>query len=282
MAKISTFEPFSVDIKTEVDWFSDLLRQAGLSQNTIDSYCWTLTRILTINGGTISPDALIDYREQLIEQTEPQTVNNRINGINRYLKEKDIGYRLGQVKIVNEQFNDKVISLMDYAYLKRRLKEDGNLFDYFLVWALGCTGARVSEIVQLKIEHIYDGIFRIYGKGTKARTIFLSKNFCAECKDYIQTLGRDSGYLFQKSKGVISKATAETRVKALADKYNIDPEVMYPHSFRHMFAKEFNKRNHDLVLLKDIMGHASINTTVMYCKPSLDEIKDQYNSIVDW
>ena len=276
------FDGFTVDPDKEVAWFRNVLTNSGLSPNTVDSYCWTLQRFLEIFENEISPGNLITFKENLIATSEPQSVNNRIHGMNRYLKDKGIDYKLMQVKIVDDQFNDKVISLEDYSYLKRRLKEDKNYYDYFLIWAMGCTGARVSEILQLKVEHIYDGIFRIYGKGTKTRTVFLSQQFCRELKDYLKDIGRDDGYIFSRGDKVISKGSVEVRIKKLAYKYNIDPEVVYPHSFRHMFAKAFNRRENDLVLLKDIMGHSSIETTVMYCKPSLKEILDKYNRIVDW
>ena len=283
MARPSTFEGFIIyDVPGEVQWYRDILMKAGLSKHSIESYSWALANFLKQYSGNMSPENLIEYKQSLIQGGEPQTVNARISGLNRYLKEKDIEYRLAQVKIVNEQFNDRVISLQDYIYLKRRLKEDDNLYDYFLVWALGCTGARVSEVVQLKVENIQAGMFRIYGKGTKARTIFLSKQFCAECIQWVNTREANSEYVFFAKSGSISTSTTEVRVKRLAYKYKMDPEVIYPHSFRHMFAKEFHKRNNDLVILKDIMGHADIETTLLYCKPSLDEILVQYNCIVDW
>ena len=282
-SKATNFEFTVEDIPNEVEWFKGILTKSALSHNSVESYCWTIQRFLALYNKKVNPDTLLKFKEKLIKDSEPQTVNNRINGMNRYLKEKSINYKLPLVKIVEEQFNDKVITLHDYIYLKRRLKEDKDYQSYFLIWALGCTGARVSEIVQLKVEHIYDETFRIMGKGIKTRTIFLSHEFCEECREWVKESGIEEGYLFQnRNKTALSKSSVETKVKKLAYKYNIDPEIMYPHSFRHMFAKEFHKRENDLILLKDIMGHSSIDTTVLYCKPTLNEVLTKYNQIVDW
>lgn len=279
-----SFEEFVVaNIEEEILWFRKVLTNDGLAKNTVDSYAWTVRNFLDVQNGIVSPQSLLSYKAQLIDKMAPQTVNNRMNGLNRYLIEKDINYHVRQIKLDNEQYNDKVISMQDYIYLKNRLLEDENYFDYFLVWAFGCTGARISELLQIKVEHIYDGIFHIYGKGLKPRTIFISNQFCTEMKEYLETIGKRSGFIFANKKGEpLSKAGVEARIRTLAYRYDLDPVVMHPHSFRHLFAKSFNNKNPNLVLLKDIMGHSSISTTALYCKPSMQEIIEEYNATVDW
>ena len=49
-----------------------------------------------------------------------------------------------------------------------------------------------------------------------------------------------------------------SQLKHFAGKYGMNKEVVYPHSFRHRFAKNFLDRFNDLALLADLMGHESI------------------------
>ena len=46
---------------------------------------------------------------------------------------------------------------------------------YFVVWYLAATGARVSELIQIKIEHVELGYFDLYTKGGKLRRLYIPK-----------------------------------------------------------------------------------------------------------
>ena len=97
-----------------------------------------------------------------MEYYKPKTVNLRIQGINKYLC--FIGKKTLQLKFVKVQqknFLENVISNADYQFLKAKLKADGNLEWYFVVWFLAATGARVSELVQIKVEHVKAGYFGV-------------------------------------------------------------------------------------------------------------------------
>lgn len=65
-------------------------------------------------------------------------------------------------------------------------------------------------------------------------------------------------------------------------KYGLNAQVVHPHSFRHLFAKNFLDRRNDLPLLADILGHVSISTTRIYLRKSTQEQRDLINQIVDW
>ena len=72
------------------------------------------------------------------------------------------------------------------------------------------------------------------------------------------------------------------RLKGYAKKYDIDPDLVHPHAFRHLFAKSFLKKNQNIALLADILGHSSIETTRIYLQQSSREQGKMMNKIVDW
>ena len=62
----------------------------------------------------------------------------------------------------------------------------------------------------------------------------------------------------------------------------MDLKKIYPHSFRHMYAKQFLEKNTDISLLADLMGHESIETTRIYLRRTSEEQQAIVDSIVTW
>ena len=71
-------------------------------------------------------------------------------------------------------------------------------------------------------------------------------------------------------------------LKRCAARYGIDQDVVYPHSFRHRFAKNFIERNHDIAFLADLMGHESLETTRIYLRRTASEQRAAVDATIDW
>ena len=127
--------------------FKHFLMQQNLSENTINSYVFTVESFF-VNYNEITKKNLLAYKGMLVEKYKAKTVNLRIQGINKYLefikRDKD---KLKFVKIQQKTYLENVISNADYEFFKNQLKKDKNLDWYFVVRFLGATGARVSELV---------------------------------------------------------------------------------------------------------------------------------------
>lgn len=65
-------------------------------------------------------------------------------------------------------------------------------------------------------------------------------------------------------------------------KYGVDPKVVYPHSFRHLFAKNFLLYHNDIALLADLMGQDSIETARIYLRKTSTEQQQIVDRIVTW
>ena len=263
--------------------FEGFLRKSNLSENTITSYLWTVD-YYEAHYDAISKENLLAYKGYLLELFKPKTVNLRIQAINKYLvflkKER---LQLKSVKIQQKNFLENVISNADYKFLKSQLKKDGNMEWYFVVWYLAATGARVSELIQIKAEHVEAGYFDLYSKGGKLRRLYIPKKLKDETLEWLGEIKVSSGFLFLNRFGErITTRGISQQLKNYADKYGINPKVVYPHSFRHRYAKNFLEKYNDISLLADLMGHESIETTRIYLRRTASEQQALVDKIVTW
>lgn len=115
------------------------------------------------------------------------------------------------------------------------------------------------------------------------RRLYFAKKLQKEALKWLKKEGRSSGFLFLNTKGGrLSPRGISLRLKEFASKYGIDPDLVHPHAFRHLFAKNFLQKNNDLALLADLLGHSSIETTRIYLQQSSQEQGKMVDEIVDW
>lgn len=270
-------------IQMTTDEFDKKLHQTNLSQNTIDSYMHTLKQFNSLYE-EVNKKNLLSYKGFLIENYKPKTVNLRILAMNKYLDTNNKGnLKLKLIKIQQKTFLENVISDADYRFFRNKLKRDGRLNWYFVVRFLTATGARISELIQIKVEHVEQGYLDIYGKGGKVRRIYIPKLLKNETIKWLETENMKSGYLFLNRFGekLTTRGVAH-QLKIFAGEYGMNTKVVYPHSFRHRFAKNFLDKYNDLALLADLMGHESIETTRIYLRKTANEQQEIVDKIITW
>lgn len=263
--------------------FRKWLIKQNLSENTVNSYTFTVEHYYSIYK-EVNKENLLTYKGFLVETYKGKTVNLRIQGLNKYLEY--IGQtsdRLKFVKIQQKNFLENVISNADYVFFKNQLKKDKNMDWYFVVRFLGATGARVSELIEIKVEHVKIGHVDIYSKGGKIRRLYIAKSLQREALKWLKGKNKDSGYLFCNRNGnkLTTRGIAH-QLKKLASDYKMNVDVVYPHSFRHRFAKNFLEKYSDIALLADLMGHESIETTRIYLRRTSEEQRELIDKIITW
>ena len=144
------------------------------------------------------------------------------------------------------------------------------------------------DSLQLDIDDVEDlqnGYAQILGKGRKMRTIFIPKKTAAEAFLFFKEMYHsDTGYIFkgQKAENISTRGIAE-QIQRIGKRYGIRKEVCHPHAFRHYFAKRFLKSSrNNIVMLADLLGHASVDTTAIYLRMSQAETQKKFNNLVDW
>lgn len=244
---------------------------------------------------SISIDKLIAYRDILSKTYQPKSVNLKIQGLNRYLD--FIGFedfKLQCVKIQSKSYTENVISLKEYKRLIGHLYSPDNMMWYIAVKLIACTGLRSSELLRLNKEDVSGEYIDVLSKGRRLRRVYLPSTLQEECRRFLKkqadnslTKLKDPQFLaeplFLNDKGrPISTKVFSNKLKSAARDCNIPEEVVYPHSFRHLFAREFIKKTPNLSLLADLMGHESIETTRIYLRMTSKEQQAVVEKTVTW
>lgn len=260
------------------------LRKDEMSENTIRTYVGTIRYYLKAYN-SIDRYSILQYKDFLMSTYKPSTVNLRLLALNNFLHymKKD-NLKVKTIKIQQRAFLDNVISNTDYRKLIRCLREDEKTKWYMIVRTLACTGARISEMLTFQVEDVYQGYVELYAKGNKMRRIYFPKALRAELCQWVEEENRTEGSLFLNKNGVTITANGISRMfKKLSELYRIDPKVMHPHSFRHRFALNFMARKpNEILLLADLLGHSSVNTTRIYTRRTSQEQYRIINSVVNW
>lgn len=63
----------------------------------------------------------------------------------------------------------------------------------------------------------------------------------------------------------------------MGEKADVDREKVFPHNFRHLFARVFYSMKKDIATLADILGHSNISTTRNYLKSTGEEHREELN-----
>ncbi|MGC8785524.1 MAG: site-specific tyrosine recombinase XerD [Armatimonadota bacterium] len=145
-------------------------------------------------------------------------------------------------------------------------------------------GLRVSEVVALRLQDIdlHEGFVRVFGKRSKERWVPFGDSAKSALQDYLRLarpklLGkRSEDYLFLSERGTpLSRTQFWLRLKQYAQQAGIARPVS-PHTLRHSFAVHLLQGGADLRAVQEMLGHASINTTQIYTRVSIDHVREVY------
>ncbi len=274
---------FGTEAAINQEGFRSYLTAHNMSQNTICVYCYAVQQFFDFYS-ELNLATLQLYKVYLLEHYKPQTVNLRIRALNCYMEYSN--YReskISMIKIQQKMYLDRIISQADYEYLKRRLLEDNEYTYYFIIRYMAATGVRISELVMFNLEDVKTGYKDLYSKGNKMRRIYIPSSLQQKTEAWLRTEHRTVSALFLNRFGnPITASGIRGQLKVFAIRYNLDPNVVYPHSFRHRFAKNFIEKCGDIALLSDLLGHESIETTRIYLRRSSSEQYRIVNKVVDW
>ena len=145
--------------------------------------------------------------------------------------------------------------------------------------SIASTGLRVSEIKFITFEAIKRRQAIINCKG-KIRQVFLPEKLCIILQKYASKQGIKSGSIFVTRTGTpLDKSNMWRMLKELCESAGVSKEKVFPHNFRHLFARTYYSLQKDIVRLADILGHSNINTTRIYTAESGTEHMKQLQKL---
>ena len=248
--------------------FKTYLIEEEKSENTIDKYIRDVTFFMIwLTSREVTKILTLEYKKELCEKYAPASVNAAISSLNSFFEFAgwhDI--RIKALKIQRQIFSnkDKELTKAEYERLLTAAKNKKNERLYLLMQTICSTGIRVSELKFVTCEAVKKGQAVISCKG-KMRTIFLPKELCRMLKEYIKEQSIKGGSVFVSRNGKpLDRSYIWKMLKNLCEAAGVSKDKVFPHNFRHLFARTYYSLQKDIVRLADILGHSSVETTRIY------------------
>lgn len=180
-------------------------------------------------------------------------------------------------KFLNNEEMDKIFSVCDNTNITGKR-------DTLIIELLYATGLRVSELVNIKVKDIdrSEMSIKVLGKGSKERMVLYNNSTKNALLDYMDNAydiynKKDSEYLILNHNGSkLSERYVRVIIDKLVKKAGLDIKIS-PHTIRHTFATDMLSEGADLMTVKELLGHESLNTTSIYTHITNEQIKKTYN-----
>ncbi|MGM0443119.1 MAG: tyrosine recombinase XerC [Fibrobacterota bacterium] len=165
--------------------------------------------------------------------------------------------------------------------LRKNHTDSGSLRDSLIIELFYGSGIRLSELQGLNCEDVNtrNGTVLVMGKGRKERIIPTTDYSLKIYAAYLQerkSSNTPTGPLFLSKKGTrLSHRQIQRIVKKTLEDTTGSSEYS-PHSLRHTYASQLLDNGADIRVVKELLGHSSLNTTQIYTHLSPKKLRDAY------
>ena len=264
------------DTETQLEKFKQFLIDEERAAATIEKYRRDVQAFFTWlpEKTEVSKEMVLEYKRKLAAQYKSTSANSMLVALNRFFGfcgRRDLQVRLLKVQRVSFRERSREMSVEEYKRLVRAAREKKDERLSLLIQTLCSTGIRVSEHRCITVEALRSGSICIDGKG-KERAVFLPKKLQKQLKHYCKERKITTGPVFiTKSGKPLNRCNIWAEMKALCKNAGIEPQKVFPHNLRHLFALTYYRLEKDIVRLADILGHANIETTRIYTSTTEEE-----------
>jgi len=262
--------------------FQAMLQLKGYSVNTFRVYCnefHCLLRLLgTVSVNDLTKEHIMSYLLWLIKKKRYSEthVHTAVNAIKFYFEQVEKRPR-AFYDLPRPKKPMKLPSILAVEEIVSLIQTTENLKHRALLMTAYSAGLRVSELVRLKIAHVDSKRMMMLieqGKGKKDRMVPLSQRLLEALRQYIKNY-RPKVYLFEGDEGgaPISTRTAQ-RILAIAKGKAKVYKKGSIHSLRHSYATHLLEGGTDVRYIKELLGHQSLKTTLIYTHVSIKNISN--------
>lgn len=267
----------------QIERYRHSMSNREYAQATIEKYTHIVHCFYDALGNKpITKEAVLAYKKQLLGELSAASVNAAVAALNNffdYIGRQDC--KVKPVKIQRSSCRDehKELSKEEYRRLLETAKANGQARLCCLLETMCATGVRVSEIRYITIEAVRIGRVEVRNKG-KSRTVFLPNTLCQKLKVYCAAHKIRSGSVFVTRTGKpLNRSNIWAMMKRLCKTAKVETIKVFPHNLRHLFARLFYEKHHDLDHLAVVLGHSNINTTRIYTQTCESEYQKQVEAL---
>ena len=284
-------------------WVISLFNR-GRSQHTITAYRRAVLNFMIwssgTDGGNFIPGQMIerdikDWKgwQLTVKKQSAATVNQRLVAVSEFYEwacDQNLARNnptKGVTGVPPAKRKIKSLDESEYRRLLRQVHGTGNLRDIAMVEMLGGTGLRVGELLALKVGDVEitprAGMVTVrMGKHGNHREVPLPLHVRQALDQYLAEhpgKNKPEAELWIGQRGTLKGRSAVLR---MLEKYAIAARLKAfgPHTLRHTFAARYLVANPgDLRGLAALLGHASINTTMIYTEPALGDLANRMEKV---
>lgn len=252
--------------------FAQFLLEEEKSEITIKKYVRDVCKFYDFaERKELSKTLTVEYKTELTNKYKPTSVNSMLAAVNKFMDFLNLPrFKVKPLKIQKILFlsEERELKKDEYYRLVDAARNSGNRRLMLIIETIASTGIRISELKYITVEAIEERCADINCKG-KRRGVLLTKKICVALKKYAKNKKIRSGAVFVTSSGKpIDSSNIRKDMKKLAESAKVCKRKIFPHNFRHFFARIFYTHTKDIVRLADILGHSSVDTTRIYTMES--------------
>lgn len=242
------------------------------SAATIQKYKRTIQELKQFIGDQpLTKTLLLSFREELRKTHKAQTINGKLCAINAFFVYRKLPeLKMKLLRVQRRAFVDdsRELTQAEYHRLLTAAKDKRNDRIYYVMLTICGTGIRISELKYITVEAVKEGKAEISMKG-KERVILITRELKKQLLQFSKTNHIHSGFLFVSKNGKpLDRSNICHEMKKLCRRAKVEEHKVFPHNFRHLFARTFYAIEKNLSHLADILGHSSIETTRIYVATS--------------
>ena len=238
------------------------------SAATIQKYIRDVNAFMAYaQNSAITKETVIAYKKYLQENYAVRSANSMLASINSFFSL--FGWNDLKVKSLKLQQQiycpeEKELTKAEYTRLCKAAQRRHNERLNLILQTICGTGIRVSELQFITVEAAKCGEAVVRCKG-KTRAVFIVRELRQKLLRYAAEQNIQSGMIFVTRTGKpISRTNIWREMKALCIEADVNPQKVFPHNLRHLFARVFYGIEKDIAKLADILGHSRSNTTRIY------------------
>ncbi len=277
--------------------------ERGLSSNSVSAYRRDLTKYLEFlvldNRDELKSSAqdIEDFAQSLMQRGLIASSRARalaaVRGFHKFLVLEDIRNDDPTKKVRPPKLPMRLPKALSVNQVGELLRASGpepgsdsvdliRIRNRAILELLYSTGARVSEIAALDLDEVdSSGFVRVRGKGSKERLVPVGSYAAKSLHEYLVRVrptlvsGSTPALFLNQRGGRLSRQSIWEILSKVGEQCNID---VSPHTLRHCFATHLIEGGADVRVVQELLGHASVATTQIYTKITIDTLREIYQS----